>query len=119
MRLAVSSSNFNRFTPNPNNGLSMLQGQDGPFIVAENSVHLGGEAVASHLILPQVSLDQLPPKFVLGDGHTDVGGAGITRATVRQAVIASSPVGENATVTDQKVDAVNRFMDTVKGFGSM
>lgn len=53
IRLAVSSSNYPRFEPNPNTAGGPGSGSDPA--VARNSVHLGGEAHASRVILPVVT----------------------------------------------------------------
>jgi len=58
IRLAVSSSNYPRFSPNPNNGLPLVA----PFapVPAANTVLWGG-ASPSALWLPVVPLAALPP----------------------------------------------------------
>jgi len=57
LRLAVSSSNYPRFSANYNNGLMVHQG--GPKLKALNSVHMGGLQLSS-ITLPVVSLQDIP-----------------------------------------------------------
>ncbi|KNC54018.1 X-Pro dipeptidyl-peptidase domain-containing protein [Thecamonas trahens ATCC 50062] len=58
VRLAVSSSNYPRFSANPNNGL--LVNTTGPAYVAHNAVHYGSEAMPAAIALPVVALEDLP-----------------------------------------------------------
>lgn len=53
-----SSSNFPRFSANPNTGLPLATPNQTP-LVAENTIHVGGE-YPSRLILPVVAMDDLP-----------------------------------------------------------
>ena len=57
IKVAISSSNYPRFSINPNNGLPLLA--HGPNITAMNTLHLG-PATPSHFTLPMVKLSQLP-----------------------------------------------------------
>lgn len=57
IKVAVSSSNWPRFSVNPNNGLGLLH--DGPNITAQNSVHMSPDAPSS-MVLPMVKLSQMP-----------------------------------------------------------
>jgi len=57
LRIAISSSNYPRFSANPNNGLSVLQG--GPLLIAQNSFYVGA-GTPSSIVLPIVSQAQLP-----------------------------------------------------------
>lgn len=57
IRVAISSSNYPRFSVNPNNGLPLLT--PGPNITAHNSLHMSATA-ASHMILPIVKLSDMP-----------------------------------------------------------
>ena len=57
LRLAVSSSNYPRFSANPNNGLPLIK--TGAMIIANNTLYTGGEQ-ASVLELPVVELDAIP-----------------------------------------------------------
>ena len=63
IRLAVSSSNYPRFSANPNTGVP-LASSDNTTVVANNTVFMGG-ATPSALILPVVPLSELPEKPVL------------------------------------------------------
>lgn len=63
IRVDISSSNWPRFLPNPNNGLPLTQ--QGPNITAQNSLYMGG-ATPSAVLLPVVDMaTQLPPFSVL------------------------------------------------------
>lgn len=57
LRVDVSSSNYPRFSANPNNGMRIKDG--GPSYVALNSVHIGGNT-ASFVTLPVVPLSEIP-----------------------------------------------------------
>eukprot|EP00049_Salpingoeca_infusionum_P000209 m.38130 g.38130 ORF g.38130 m.38130 type:complete len:625 (-) comp10159_c0_seq1:1879-3753(-) len=57
VRVAISSSNSDRFATNPNNGLPL--DQDGPILIAHNTVYFGGSQ-ASSVTFPTVTLDQIP-----------------------------------------------------------
>ena len=57
IRVAISSSNYPRFSVNPNNGLPLLS--NGPNITAKNTLHLSPGA-SSSVLLPMVKLSQLP-----------------------------------------------------------
>lgn len=56
LRVAVTSSNYPRYSANPNNGNLIIQG--GPVLVASNVIYFGSQ---SWVTLPVVSLSQLPP----------------------------------------------------------
>jgi putative CocE/NonD family hydrolase len=58
IRVSVTSSNNPRYEPNPNNGNLLVEG--GPLIAASNTVYFG-RANPSHVILPIVETDQIPP----------------------------------------------------------
>eukprot|EP00049_Salpingoeca_infusionum_P013816 m.257756 g.257756 ORF g.257756 m.257756 type:complete len:607 (-) comp15534_c4_seq1:174-1994(-) len=58
IRVDVSSSNFPRFNANPNTGDAIYTNTT--VNVARNTIHMG-TTVASKIILPVVSLDDLPP----------------------------------------------------------
>ncbi len=60
LRIAVTSSNYPRYTANPNNGLLVWEG--GPLLNATNTIVLGPD---SYVSLPTVGLDQLPKIKVL------------------------------------------------------
>jgi len=61
VRVHVTSSNFNRFWPNPNTGLWMNETQGSKNITATTTIHFGGAAAtASHVTLPVVPLSALP-----------------------------------------------------------
>lgn len=61
MRVHVTSSNYPRFLPNPNNGLPVAVQGTGPNVTAHTTVQLGG-AYPSRIILPVVdAATQLPP----------------------------------------------------------
>jgi len=62
MRLAISSSNYPRFSSNPNNNTPLIK--PGPPVVAQNNLHHSKEH-SSRLILPIVKASQLPPFGVL------------------------------------------------------
>jgi hypothetical protein len=57
IRLAISSSNYERFSVNPNNGLPL--NQNGTLFVADNTVH-HSSPMPSHITLPLVTMAQLP-----------------------------------------------------------
>lgn len=50
--------------PNPNTGLPLVKNGTVPAVVAHNTLH-HSSTYPSKLVLPTVSLDQLPPHFVL------------------------------------------------------
>ena len=52
IRLAVSSSNYPRFSANPNTGAPNDEGEEKR--VATNTIYLGGDR-ASHVILPAMT----------------------------------------------------------------
>jgi len=58
LELAISSSNYPRFSVNPNNGNAHVR-DEGPKLVALNSVFVGGKT-PSQIVLPLVDLDQIP-----------------------------------------------------------
>jgi predicted acyl esterase len=62
IRVDVSSSNYPRFSANPNNGLP-LSG-NGTAVIAHNTVWTGGQ-YPSAFILPVVDMSQLPPVNLL------------------------------------------------------
>ncbi|EDQ84487.1 uncharacterized protein MONBRDRAFT_39252 [Monosiga brevicollis MX1] len=57
LRLVVSSSNYPRFSANPNNGLPL--DQSGPILAANNTIYFGGDT-PSAVELPVVSAEQIP-----------------------------------------------------------
>jgi hypothetical protein len=62
LRIIVSSSNYPRFSVNPQNGLTIMEAEGNPSVpavVATNTIHLSGPH-ASHITLPVVSMGQLP-----------------------------------------------------------
>ena len=60
LRVAIQSSNEPRYTVNPNNGLPI--GEDGPLLVARNTVYLDANR-PSHVTLPIVPTSSLPRNF--------------------------------------------------------
>ena len=60
IRLHVTSSNFNRFFPNPNTGAWMNETQGGANITATTTIRFG-EGQASTVTLPVVDIAALPP----------------------------------------------------------
>lgn len=58
IRVDISSSNYPRFSANPNNGLPLAR--RGPLITALNTVY-ADRLRPSHLLLPVVSMDSLSP----------------------------------------------------------
>ena len=60
LRVAISSSNHPRFQFNPNNGLPI--GEDGPLLVAENTVYMDASR-PSYVMLPVVPLSTIPRNF--------------------------------------------------------
>ena len=60
--LAVSSSNYPRFLPNPNTGLPLSEGSSAGVLIAHNTVYFD-ENRPSHLLLPIVPLTDLPHNF--------------------------------------------------------
>jgi len=64
LTIAVSSSNFPRFSANPNTGRPLTN--PGFPVTATNTIHLSS-AAPSRLVLPKVSLSQLPPTIILED----------------------------------------------------
>lgn len=58
LRLAVSSSNYPRFSANPNNGQPLVN-KTAPMIIANNTLYTGGEQ-ASLVELPVVELSAIP-----------------------------------------------------------
>lgn len=67
IRVAVSSSNYPRFSVNPNNGLPLLA--HGANITAHNTLHVASDA-PSHIVLPMVKLSDMPEFHAL-DVMTD------------------------------------------------
>jgi len=66
IRVAISSSNFPRYSANPNNG-APLSRPDVAKVVARNNLHIAS-AMPSRLVLPVVDMKtQLPPFPVLSD----------------------------------------------------
>jgi len=59
IRLAISSSNYPRYSVNPNNGLPLTE--SGPNITAANKVHHSADTYPSHIVLPVVQMSQIPP----------------------------------------------------------
>eukprot|EP01116_Phalansterium_solitarium_P014580 TRINITY_DN322_c3_g1_i1.p1 TRINITY_DN322_c3_g1~~TRINITY_DN322_c3_g1_i1.p1 ORF type:complete len:601 (-),score=174.11 TRINITY_DN322_c3_g1_i1:564-2366(-) len=57
LRLDVSSSNYPRFSVNPNNGLPV--NVTGPLVVATNTIYIGAQ-YPSRLILPVVATEDMP-----------------------------------------------------------
>eukprot|EP01116_Phalansterium_solitarium_P016452 TRINITY_DN3827_c1_g1_i1.p1 TRINITY_DN3827_c1_g1~~TRINITY_DN3827_c1_g1_i1.p1 ORF type:complete len:610 (-),score=204.90 TRINITY_DN3827_c1_g1_i1:97-1893(-) len=62
VRVDISSSNYPRFTANPNNGLPLAA--NGTLVVAQNTI-LHDAAHPSALILPSVSTSDLPPTDIM------------------------------------------------------
>jgi len=60
--VAVSSSNFPRFSVNRNSGWPMATEKDGPVYVAKNSVYVDATR-PSQIILPVVTFDDIPDNF--------------------------------------------------------
>jgi predicted acyl esterase len=58
IRISITSSNNPRYEPNPNNGNLLIEGGDP--VVTQNSIYVG-RANPSHIILPVVEIDQIPP----------------------------------------------------------
>jgi len=58
IRVDISSSNFPRFSANPNNGLTL--DKNGPILIAANTIYHNSQ-YPSQLILPVVSQADLPP----------------------------------------------------------
>lgn len=58
IRIIVTSSNYPRFSANPNNGLSLEKGSSGPFLVAHTSVLTGG-STSSYIELEQAQVAEL------------------------------------------------------------
>jgi len=71
IRVAVSSSNYPRFSVNPNNGLPLLA--QGPNITAQNTLHVS-PSTPSKMILPMVKLSQLPEFHALEYASDRLGG---------------------------------------------
>ena len=61
VRLHVTSSNYNRFFPNPNTGVWMNETQGSANVTATTTIRFGGEDQASAVTLPVVDLAELPP----------------------------------------------------------
>lgn len=59
VRVAVTSSNYPRFSANPNNGKLLKEPDQGPLIVANNILHHSAQ-YPSHISLPVVKKTQLP-----------------------------------------------------------
>ncbi|KNC47238.1 X-Pro dipeptidyl-peptidase domain-containing protein [Thecamonas trahens ATCC 50062] len=59
LRFAVSSSNYPRFSVNPNTGLPIIDFDEAHMLVAHNTLHFGGETPSS-LTLPVVSMTDIP-----------------------------------------------------------
>jgi len=64
IRVDISSSNDPRFSVNPNNGLPLSQNATGPLLTAANTVY-HTPVYASAIILPVVTMAQLPPFHVV------------------------------------------------------
>lgn len=60
LRLAVSSSNYPRFSATPNNGRYIVDG--GPQLVANNTLHMGG-SYKTRVTLPVVPFSAIPPNI--------------------------------------------------------
>jgi predicted acyl esterase len=60
LRLAVSSSNYPRFTATPNNGWPLAE--EGPIYIANNTILMGG-SLESRVTLPLVPLSAIPPNI--------------------------------------------------------
>jgi len=67
IRVSVSSSNYPRFSVNPNNGLAL--NQTGPVYVAENTVFMS-DLYPSAIVLPVVQPSQLPKIPLLNSQET-------------------------------------------------
>ena len=59
VRVAVTSSNYPRFSANPNNGKLLKDLDQEPYIVANNILH-HSQQYPSHISLPVVDMSQLP-----------------------------------------------------------
>lgn len=64
IRVAISSSNYPRFSANPNNGLAL--NQTGPQNIALNTLY-HSQQYPSHITLPVVDLSQMPESHFLLD----------------------------------------------------
>ena len=60
--VAVSSSNYPRFSINRNSGYPIADQQDGPILQAANTVYLDASR-PSHIILPVVTFEDIPNNF--------------------------------------------------------
>jgi putative CocE/NonD family hydrolase len=57
LRVAISSSNTPRWNRNPNNGIRLDQGDEGPLVIAENTLFVGGNK-GSKVSIPYVSASE-------------------------------------------------------------
>eukprot|EP00003_Mantamonas_plastica_P005884 TRINITY_DN147_c0_g1_i6.p1 TRINITY_DN147_c0_g1~~TRINITY_DN147_c0_g1_i6.p1 ORF type:complete len:156 (-),score=54.12 TRINITY_DN147_c0_g1_i6:136-603(-) len=57
LQIAISSSNYPRYSANPNNGKMVIDG--GELLVAKNTVYVGG-ATPSKITIPVVTMADLP-----------------------------------------------------------
>jgi len=60
IRVAISSSNNPRFTPNPNNGLPITE--EGEEVIARNTIHHSLQ-YSSQILLPIVNLNDIPHNY--------------------------------------------------------
>ena len=60
--IAVSSSNYPRFSVNPNSGLPIAEADAGPQLVAENRIYIDATR-PSHITVPIVAMRDLPRNF--------------------------------------------------------
>jgi len=64
MRVSVSSSNFPRFSVNPNNFASIVDADTIPPVIATNTI-LFSQAFPSHITIPVVPISSIPESQVL------------------------------------------------------
>jgi len=64
IRVAISSSNYPRFSANPNTGVGLIKEEHVAPISAQNTVYFGA-GQASRITLPVVDLANLPPIWIL------------------------------------------------------
>jgi len=58
VRISITSSNYPRFSRNPNNGELLVPGDSGPLVIAKNTIFVGGQ-YQSKLELPIVNIQEL------------------------------------------------------------
>jgi len=64
LRVSISSSNYPRFSVNPNNGYPLINADNGPNVTAINTVY-HSPSYLSYIQLPVVQPSQLPPFPIL------------------------------------------------------